>query len=224
MSIPTATDADLPTMPAPRSAGCPLVPPAVFAQWREDGIPRRAMNLFLGVLTDPFMNRTGGFGAAPVSGVAGYAGQANMCEAQGVFTKGPALTFARRWSVWAAGFGGSQRTNGDPVIVGSNDTRSSVYGTARGADYLGLPTTIGHAFDDLHVRARYLGQLLFCCSRVLRPKFDLEEFDRIFPGYLEPGSQPEYRNPVHRSRRFKTWRVRVPTPAPMRAPTTTSPP
>src|SRR5262249_44373705 len=50
-----------------------------------------AMNLFLGVLTDPFMNRTGGFGAAPVSGVSGYADQANMCEAQGVFTKGPPL-------------------------------------------------------------------------------------------------------------------------------------
>ena len=61
--------------------------------------------------------------------------------------------------------------------------------TPRGAAYLGLPPSIGHGFDNLHVRARYFGQLLFSCGRILRPKFCLTEFDRIFPGHLEPGSE-----------------------------------
>ena len=50
-------------------------------------------------------------------------------------------SFEQRWSVWAAAFGGSQRTDGN-AIVGSNDTRSSLYGTAVGADYLFSPNTI----------------------------------------------------------------------------------
>jgi uncharacterized protein with beta-barrel porin domain len=60
-----------------------------------------------------------------------------------MYTKAPlAPTFEQRWSVWAAGFGGSQKTNGDPLVLGSNDTSSSVYGTAVGADYRFSPNTI----------------------------------------------------------------------------------
>src|SRR5262249_16134550 len=61
-----------------------------------------------------------------------------------VYTKAPPIapTFQQRWSVWAAGYGGSQRTNGDPVALGTNDTRSSIYGTAVGADYRFSPNTI----------------------------------------------------------------------------------
>jgi uncharacterized protein with beta-barrel porin domain len=43
--------------------------------------------------------------------------------------------------VWAAGFGGSQITDGN-VAVGSNTTTSNVYGTAVGADYRFSPFTI----------------------------------------------------------------------------------
>ena len=50
-------------------------------------------------------------------------------------------SFDRRWSVWAAGFGGSQTTDGN-VAVGSNNTTSSLYGTAVGADYLVSPDTL----------------------------------------------------------------------------------
>jgi uncharacterized protein with beta-barrel porin domain len=49
--------------------------------------------------------------------------------------------FAQRWSVWAAGFGGSQRTDGNAVL-GSNDTSSSIYGTAVGVDYRLSPNTL----------------------------------------------------------------------------------
>ncbi|WP_338688868.1 autotransporter domain-containing protein [Bradyrhizobium sp. 26S5] len=106
-----------------------------------------AMNLFMGVLTDPFMNRNGGADTAP--GASGYAEEsgasayaaARKTDAFAMFTKAPPAPFVQRWSVWAAGFGGSQSTSGN-AIVGSNNTTSSVYGTAIGADYLFSPNTI----------------------------------------------------------------------------------
>jgi uncharacterized protein with beta-barrel porin domain len=49
--------------------------------------------------------------------------------------------FARRWSVWAAGFGGSQTSDGSAVL-GSSSTTSSLYGTAVGADYRFSPDTL----------------------------------------------------------------------------------
>jgi uncharacterized protein with beta-barrel porin domain len=58
-----------------------------------------------------------------------------------MFTKAPPAPFVPRWSVWAAGFGGSQSTNGN-AVVGSNDARSSIFGTAVGADYLFSPNTL----------------------------------------------------------------------------------
>ena len=106
-----------------------------------------AMNLFMGLLTDPFMNRTGAAGSMP--GASGYAeeGKANAyaatrkTDAFAMFTKAPSVPFVPRWNVWAAGFGGSQSTSGN-AVVGSNDTTSSIYGTAVGADYLFSPNTI----------------------------------------------------------------------------------
>jgi uncharacterized protein with beta-barrel porin domain len=47
----------------------------------------------------------------------------------------------RRWNVWAAGFGGSQTTDGN-AAVGSNTATSRIFGTAVGADYLFSPNTI----------------------------------------------------------------------------------
>jgi uncharacterized protein with beta-barrel porin domain len=106
-----------------------------------------AMGLFMGLLTDPFMNRTGGFGGSPASsGYAeenAYAARSNPTDAFAMFTKAPpvAPSFEQRWSVWAAGFGGSQNTSGN-TVVGSNNTTSNIAGTAVGADYLISPNTI----------------------------------------------------------------------------------
>jgi uncharacterized protein with beta-barrel porin domain len=58
-----------------------------------------------------------------------------------MFTKAPPAAFEQRWSVWAAGFGGSQTTDGN-ATVGSNTSTSSVFGTAVGADYRISPYTI----------------------------------------------------------------------------------
>jgi uncharacterized protein with beta-barrel porin domain len=106
-----------------------------------------AMSQFMGLLTDPFMQRNGA--AAPAGGAPGFAeeGEASSyaanprADAFAMFTKAPPRIFEPRWSVWGGGFGGSQSTNGN-AFVGSNDTTSSIYGTAVGADYLFSPGTL----------------------------------------------------------------------------------
>ncbi len=104
------------------------------------------MNQFMGLMTDPFMQRNGTTGSTP--GATGYADDASAyaankkTDAFAMFTKAPvAPTFEQRWSVWAAGFGGSQNTEGN-AAVGSNNTSSGIAATAVGADYLISPNTI----------------------------------------------------------------------------------
>ncbi|MCC8961952.1 autotransporter domain-containing protein [Bradyrhizobium sp. Pear76] len=105
----------------------------------------QAMGQFMGLLTDPFTNRSGGANATP--GATGYADEelgyaARKRDAYAMFTKAPlAKVYDPRWSVWAAGYGGSQSTSGN-AVAGTNDTTSSIYGTAVGADYLFSPNTI----------------------------------------------------------------------------------
>jgi autotransporter-associated beta strand protein len=108
-----------------------------------------AMNLFMGLMTDPFVAGRGD-GPSAGGGAAGYADEASAYAAKrkpsdalaAIYTKAPPVqTFEQRWSTWIAGYGGSQTTDGNAVL-GSNNTTSSVYGTAVGADYLFSPNTI----------------------------------------------------------------------------------
>ena len=62
-------------------------------------------------------------------------------DAYAMFTKAPPQTFEARWSVWGAGFGGSQSTDGN-AAVGSTSVTSRIAGGAVGADYLFSPDTI----------------------------------------------------------------------------------
>ena len=112
----------------------------------------QAMSQFMGLLTDPLANRSGGAGSPGASGYAeegdsarAYAASKRLAaerDAYAMFTKAPlAKAYEPRWSVWAASFGGSQSTDGN-ALVGSNGTTSSIYGTAVGADYLFSPNTI----------------------------------------------------------------------------------
>lgn len=116
-----------------------------------------AMNLFLGLLTDPFVAGRGDGLAAGGAGGAGAAGYADEASAYAkrkpndaraaIYTKAPPLppSFAQRWSVWAAGFGGSQTTDGNAGL-GSNTTTSSVYAGVAGADYrISADTLVGFA-------------------------------------------------------------------------------
>jgi uncharacterized protein with beta-barrel porin domain len=111
-----------------------------------------AMNIFIGTMLDPFNRSTT---PAPGGGSSGYASEGDASayasdsrrrtsaerDAYAMFTKAPPAVFEQRWSVWAAGFGGSQTTDGN-ATVGSNNTTSSVYGTAVGADYRISPFTV----------------------------------------------------------------------------------
>jgi autotransporter-associated beta strand protein len=109
-----------------------------------------AMNLFLGLLTDPFVAGRGD-GPSAGGGANGYADEANAYAGKrrpndalaAIYTKAPApvQTFEARWSTWIAGYGGSQTTDGNAAL-GSNNTTSSVYATAVGADYRFSPDTI----------------------------------------------------------------------------------
>jgi len=110
-----------------------------------------AMNLFMGVMTDPFMAGRGD-GIRGGGNATSYADEAALGYANGrrpndalaaIHTKARPMvpTFERRWSTWIAGYGGSQSTDGNTAL-GSNNTTSSVYGTAVGADYRFSPDTI----------------------------------------------------------------------------------
>jgi autotransporter-associated beta strand protein len=115
-----------------------------------------AMGMFMGLLTDPFIAGRGD----PVAASGGAPQFADEAEANArasngkprskserdawaaVYRKAPvADSFTQRWSVWAAGYGGSQTTDGN-TAVGSNNTRSSIGGVAVGADYRFSPFTL----------------------------------------------------------------------------------
>ena len=105
-----------------------------------------AMNLFMGLLTDPFVAGRGEGFSAGGTAPTGYASTQNSGaarDANAMFTKAiaPAPTFYQRWSVWSAGFGGSQTTDGNAAL-GSNTATSSVAGTVVGADYRFSPFTL----------------------------------------------------------------------------------
>ncbi len=117
-----------------------------------------AMNQFMGVMTDPFVagrsDGAGTGGAATAfdeegSGVSAYAApdrprsRSEREAYAAIHRKAPVMadTFTRRWNVWAAGFGGSQTTDGSATL-GSNTATSRVYGTAVGADYRFSPYTL----------------------------------------------------------------------------------
>jgi autotransporter-associated beta strand protein len=117
-----------------------------------------AMNQFMGVMTDPFIagrgNPISGGGAANAfadegHGVSAYASPNKPRSRKerdayaAIYRKAPPLvqSFEQRWSVWGAGYGGSQTTDGN-AAVGSNTATSRVYGVVAGADYRFSPDTL----------------------------------------------------------------------------------
>jgi autotransporter-associated beta strand protein len=108
-----------------------------------------AMSLFMGLLTDPSAaGRDGGVGGVSAVPFAEESASsvAQSDDARDAFARMPRkapqeLAFDQRWNVWAAAFGGSQSTSGN-AMLGSNNTTSSIYGTAVGADYHVAPGTV----------------------------------------------------------------------------------
>lgn len=113
-----------------------------------------AMTQFLGTLLDPFIGGRSD-GSAPPSAtgyadddVSSYAAaarkrSAGANDAYAMITKAVPRNplIEPHWSVWAAGFGGSQTTEGNTAL-GANGTTSSIAGGAVGADYLLSPNTV----------------------------------------------------------------------------------
>ena len=117
-----------------------------------------AMNLFMGLLTDRFIGGRGdpvsAGSAAPQfaeenNGANAYAanGKARTKSERDayavVYRKAPVMAapFVPSWSVWAAGYGGSQTTDGNAAL-GSNNTTSRIAGGVVGADYRFSPFTL----------------------------------------------------------------------------------
>jgi autotransporter-associated beta strand protein len=110
---------------------------------------------FLSLMLDPFVDGR--------SGVAGMGGPAiGFAPEQEELPEDIALAYSKalkaapkaapavyepRWTVWGAGFGGSNRTSGDVAVIGSHDLSANVAGFAGGFDYRVTPNTVvGIAF------------------------------------------------------------------------------
>ena len=105
---------------------------------------------FLNLMLDPFVDGR--------SGVAGTNGPAlafspereempdDIALAYSAVLKAPKAappaTFAQRWTAWGAGFGGGNRTSGDPAVLGSHDLTARTAGFAGGLDYQLTPDTV----------------------------------------------------------------------------------
>lgn len=115
-----------------------------------------AMNIFLGLLTDPFVAgrnggaSVGGSSAAPYADESGsYAYSAKkQGGARDAFAKFPTKADVARndlldpgWSVWGSAFGGGSNSDGN-VNVGSNNASVRAFGLAAGADYRISPSTL----------------------------------------------------------------------------------
>lgn len=104
-----------------------------------------AMDQFLGVLTDPFIAGRGvpaGDAGGFTGGLAAYADEGTgKAAATAALSAQASQPLEQRWRAWAAGYGGSQLTDGNSS-VGSHDTRTSLYGIAVGADYSLSPDTV----------------------------------------------------------------------------------
>jgi uncharacterized protein with beta-barrel porin domain len=150
-----------------------------------------AMTQFMGILTSPSIDGRGS-ASGPPPGAPGFTddGQLNAYAAKGrarnpaerdayaMFTKAPLRNSDDpRWSVWAAGFGGSQTTDGNTAL-GSSNVTSNIAGTAVGADYRFSPFTVagfalaGGGTSFSVAGAGYGRSDLFQAGAFVRHKFD----------------------------------------------------
>lgn len=104
---------------------------------------------FLGIMLDPFVDGrgAGAGGSAPALGFAperpalpdaiarAYAG-----VLKATVMKAPVE--APRWSVWGGAYGGTNRTTGEPAVVGSHDLSARAAGVAGGFDYRITPDSV----------------------------------------------------------------------------------
>src|SRR5262249_1330792 len=96
-------------------------------------------NQFLGIMLDPFVDgRSNPLGGSAI----GFAPERaelpdDIALAYAKILKAPPKpqSFEQRWSAWGAGYGGGNRTSGDPAVVGSHDLSATTAGGAAGLRY-----------------------------------------------------------------------------------------
>ena len=98
---------------------------------------------FLNLMLDPFVD--GRSGVAGTSGPAlGFAPErdaalpSDIALAYSSVLKAPAMqtqTYEPRWTAWGGAYGGSNKTSGDPAVLGSHDLAARTAGFAGGLDY-----------------------------------------------------------------------------------------
>jgi uncharacterized protein with beta-barrel porin domain len=96
----------------------------------------QAMNSFLSLVTNPFADARRFGPEAQSSPQSPLVSKAPVYKA----SLGPAPD-PRRWSVWAAGYGGQSNAAGD-ALAGSHNRSVSVFGYASGLDYLVTPYSV----------------------------------------------------------------------------------
>jgi autotransporter-associated beta strand protein len=103
-------------------------------------------NQFLGIMLDPFVDGRSGVGGGGAIGFAPAreALPEDIALAYAKLLKEPPKpqTFEQRWSVWGAGYGGSNRTTGDTIVSGTHDLSATTAGGAAGLDYRLAPGTV----------------------------------------------------------------------------------
>ena len=94
----------------------------------------QAMNSFLSLVINPFADNRG---FTPES----QRPRPPLIYKAAAYYKTPAEADPRRWSIWAAAYGGQNNTSGS-VLDGSHDRLARVYGYATGLDYRVTPYTV----------------------------------------------------------------------------------
>lgn len=110
------------------------------------------MNEFLLLMLNPFDSDRAGLGGAGFGAGAGQFAPdedrdlppdvAAAYAAVTPYYKAPIAPAPKRWNVWAAAFGGSNNTNGDPIGVGSVNFSARTGAVAAGVDYKLTPDTL----------------------------------------------------------------------------------
>jgi autotransporter-associated beta strand protein len=104
----------------------------------------KLMDQFLGLMLDPFVDGRSGVGGAggPALGFApdrpDLPDEIALAYSKVMRTpvyKAAPVTYEPRWTAWGAGYGGYNKTSGDPAVVGSHDLIARTFGYAAGVDY-----------------------------------------------------------------------------------------
>jgi autotransporter-associated beta strand protein len=103
-------------------------------------------NQFLNIMLDPFVDGRSNVNNGSAIGFAPEREELpdDIALAYSKILKAPPkpANFEQPWSVWGAGYGGSNRTTGEAAVDGSHDLAASTAGGAAGLDYRLAPGTV----------------------------------------------------------------------------------